>query len=315
MDHIGVQDHEEDIYDNLASARYKVCLQKGDTQELEKIKKELPSNDVLDAGIFQDHEEDIYDNLASARYKVCLQKGDTQELEKIKKELPSNDVLDAGIYEKTEPKNKWSESSAKPILMPPKKVPPPVKVKPLLTNQMNRAGGEQMPQELIKAAIDLTSDAESVTFDSLTLPMEPLKHLTTERPRAQGRRPPSHPKATAAPDAKKSTPPLVAPKVTLPAIHVCEPAPVQRHQPTSERPIPPLPRSPMKAQRGAGKEERMDSIAWLKVELRHLQLSLNLLKNQHLNDMIELKGEIAEERIKWTALQVEVENLRGMISL
>ncbi|XP_078279433.1 uncharacterized protein LOC144606864 [Rhinoraja longicauda] len=167
-----------------------------------------------------------------------------------------------------------------------------------------------MPQELIKPATDRTSDPESVTFDSLTLPTEPLKHPTTERPRAQGRRPPSHPRATDTLDAKRPTLPLVAPKVALPTIHVCEPAPVQRHQPTSERPGPPLPSSPMKEQGGAGKE---DSITWLKVELRHLQLSLNLLMNQHSSDLIELKEEFAEERIKWKALQMEVENLRQMI--
>ncbi|XP_051892552.1 SH3 domain-containing protein 21 isoform X5 [Pristis pectinata] len=257
----------------------------------------------------------------------------------VKKELPPRDEMDADISfkhspmatvknpelylwksdhkdEKKEPKNEWSESAVKPNLMPPKKVPPPVKVKPLLTNLPNKVGGEQAPapQELIKPARDRTNDSESVTFDALAPPAETLKHLTANRPRAQGRRPPTHHRGPAAHNAKLSVSPPVPAKVKPPTIQLSEPPPSQRHQSAAGRAGPVLPSSPNKTQREAEREDRVDSIAGLKVELQRLQLSFDLLKNQHLRDTIDLKEEIAEERIKWNALQMEVENLRKIIT-
>ncbi|XP_069752256.1 SH3 domain-containing protein 21 isoform X2 [Narcine bancroftii] len=212
--------------------------------------------------------------------------------------------------EKKASKDGGSESTVKPNLMPSKKVPPPVKVKTLFT-KLNKVGEEQVraSQDLVKPASDRTNDA--VIFDILTQPSEKLKHLTADRPRANRQRPPTHTRASAAPqDAKRSMPPLAPAKVPHPYIQLSKPSPNQRCQSTAGRPGMILSHSANKTQRQA---DWTDSIVGLQAELQSLHLSCNLMKNQYLRDVIDLKEEIAEERTKWKALQVEVENLKKTI--
>ncbi|XP_062889655.1 SH3 domain-containing protein 21 isoform X2 [Mobula hypostoma] len=235
--------------------------------------------------------------------------------EEVKEELLPGDVMDAGIYEKNEPRTGGSESAVKHNLMPPKKVPPPVKVKPLLTSLSNKVGGEQVstPRELSKPARERSSDSESLTFDTVVPSAGTLRHLTADRPRAQGRRPPTHLRATAA-NAKGSVSPPVPAKVKPPTVQLFEPPSVKRHQSTAGRAGPVPASSPNKTQRYEEREDTVDSVTGLQEELRRLKLSINLLKNQHSRDVIDIKEEIAEERIKWNTLQMEVENLRKLVT-
>ncbi|XP_072103199.1 SH3 domain-containing protein 21 isoform X2 [Mobula birostris] len=235
--------------------------------------------------------------------------------EEVKEELLPGDVMDAGIYEKEEPKTGGSESAVKHNLMPPKKVPPPVKVKPLSTSLSNKVGGEQVstPWELSKPARERSSDSESLTFDIVVPSAGTLRHLTADRPRAQGRRPPTHLRATAA-NAKGSVSPLVPAKVKPPTVQLFEPPSVKRHQLTAGRAGPVPASSPNKTQGYEEREDKVDSVAGLQEELRRLKLSINLLKNQHSRDVTDIKEEIAEERIKWNTLQMEVENLKKLLT-
>ncbi|XP_072890700.1 SH3 domain-containing kinase-binding protein 1-like isoform X4 [Hemitrygon akajei] len=234
--------------------------------------------------------------------------------EEVKQELLPADVMDAGIYEKKEPKTGRSESAVKHNLMPPRKVPPPVKVKPLLTS-LSKVGGEQAPtpRELGKPARERSSDSESLTFDTVVPSAQTLQHLTADRPRAQGRRPPTHLRAAAA-NAEGSVSPLVPAKVKPPPAQLFEPPAIQRHQSTAARagPVPASP--PNKTQRHEERGDKVDPVAGLQEELKSLKLSINLLKNQYSRDVIDLKEEIAKERLKWHTLQMEVENLRKLMT-
>ncbi|XP_041069073.1 SH3 domain-containing protein 21 isoform X2 [Carcharodon carcharias] len=213
--------------------------------------------------------------------------------------------------EKNEPKSEWSEPAVKPNMLPPRKVPPPVKVKPALGNLPNKASGEQAvpPQEQCKPAIDLTSDSDSVTFDTLTGSTERLKHPTTDRPKPKGRRPPSQFVASPA-DVKRSPRPTATVKLTALTTQLSEPPPWKKLHSTAVKPGTVLPNSSNKLQREAEREDKATSLVELRADVRSLQLNLDLLKNLHLRDITDLKEEIAEERTKRNALQVEVEKLK-----
>ncbi|XP_067867232.1 SH3 domain-containing protein 21 isoform X2 [Heterodontus francisci] len=218
--------------------------------------------------------------------------------------------------EKKEPKNEWSEAAVKPNTMPLKKVPPPVKVKPVLANLPNKVNGEQAlpPQEHSKPARVRTSDSDLVTFDTLAVSPEKLRHPTTDRPKPQGRRPPSQFVASPA-DVKRSASPAAPAKVTAPTIQRSEPPPYQMHQSSAVKPDTVLSSSPNKPQREAVSEDMATSLAVLRAEVRSLQLSFDLLKNQHLRDTTDFREEIALEKTKRNALQAEVEKLRKLITL
>uniref|UniRef100_UPI00398F07FB SH3 domain-containing protein 21 n=1 Tax=Pristiophorus japonicus TaxID=55135 RepID=UPI00398F07FB len=213
--------------------------------------------------------------------------------------------------EKKESRSEWSEPAAKPNPMPPRKMPPPVKVKPVLVSLPTKINGEQAlpPQEHSKPAGDRTSDSDSVTFDTLAVSAEKLTHPTTDRPKPQGRRPPIQFAASPAQDAKMPTSPAASAKVIVPTIQLPEPPPYQMHRSTAVKPG-----SLNKLQREAQSEDNATSIAALRAEVRSLQLGLDLLKNLHMTDVADLKGEIAEERTKRNILQAEVEKLRKFVS-
>ncbi|XP_067863077.1 SH3 domain-containing protein 21 [Heptranchias perlo] len=218
--------------------------------------------------------------------------------------------------EKKELRNEWLESAVKPNPMTLKKVPPPVKVKPMLVNLPNKVNGEDaLPlRELNQSARDRTSDSDSVTFGMLAVSAEKLSHPTVDRPKPQGRRPPSQFAASPAQVAKRSTSPAAPAKVTAPTIQVTEPSPHQTHWSAAVKPSTVLCGSLNKPKREAESEDKDAAIAALRAEMRSLQLSLDLLKNQHLIDITDLKEEISEERTKRNILQVEVEKLRKFVT-
>ncbi|XP_078423068.1 SH3 domain-containing protein 21 isoform X4 [Cetorhinus maximus] len=234
----------------------------------------------------------------------------------VKKGLPPRVRTDVDVYEKNEPTSEWSEPAVKPNMLPPRKVPPPVKVKPVLGSLPNKVSGEQAvpPQEQSKPARDRTSDSDSVTFDTLAGPTERLKHPTTDRPKPKGRRPPSQFVASPAQDVKRSPRPATTVKVTALTTQLSETPPCKKLQSTAVKPGTVLPSSSNKLQREAEREDKATSLVELRADVRSLQLSLDLLKNLHLRDITDLKEEIAEERTKRNALQVEVEKLKKSLT-
>ncbi|GCC34352.1 hypothetical protein chiPu_0012825, partial [Chiloscyllium punctatum] len=210
--------------------------------------------------------------------------------------------------EKEEPKNERSGTVVKPG--PLKKVPPPVKVKPVLSTLQNKVNGEQAlaPQDQKKPARDKNNDSDSVTFDILAASTEKLTHPTTDRPKAKGRRPPSQ-FVTSPVDVKRSVQ-LSGAKVTALISQQSELPPLKTHRGTAGKPPTGLTNSTSKPLREAESDDKAIALPALRAEVRSLQLSFDLLKNQHLSDITALKEEIAEERSKRNALQAEIEKLR-----
>ncbi|XP_048468916.1 LOW QUALITY PROTEIN: CD2-associated protein-like [Rhincodon typus] len=213
--------------------------------------------------------------------------------------------------EKEEPKNEWSEPVVKPG--PPRKVPPPVKVKPVLSNLLNKVNGEHaLPQQdRNKPARDRGTDSDSMTFDMLAASTEKLTHLTMDRPKAKGRRPPSQLVASPIRDVKRPAQLATAAKVTTGITQQSEQPPPKTHWATPGKPAIGSTNSASKPQREVESEDKATTLIALRAEVRSLQLSFDLLKNQHLRDIAALKEEIAEERNKRNTLQAEVEKLRG----
>ncbi|XP_072404675.1 SH3 domain-containing protein 21 isoform X1 [Chiloscyllium punctatum] len=211
--------------------------------------------------------------------------------------------------EKEEPKNERSGTVVKPG--PLKKVPPPVKVKPVLSTLQNKVNGEQAlaPQDQKKPARDKNNDSDSVTFDILAASTEKLTHPTTDRPKAKGRRPPSQFVTSPVQDVKRSVQ-LSGAKVTALISQQSELPPLKTHRGTAGKPPTGLTNSTSKPLREAESDDKAIALPALRAEVRSLQLSFDLLKNQHLSDITALKEEIAEERSKRNALQAEIEKLR-----
>ncbi|XP_060703521.1 SH3 domain-containing protein 21 isoform X2 [Hemiscyllium ocellatum] len=224
------------------------------------------------------------------------------------KDFPPGVKTDVDLCEKEEPKNERSGTVVKPGTL--KKVPPPVKVKPVLSTLQNKVNGEQAlaPQDQKKTARDRNSDSDSVTFDILAASTEKLTHPTTDRPKAKGRRPPSQ-FVTSPVDVKRSVQ-LSGAKVTALICQQTDLPPLKMHRGTAGKPPTDLTNSTSKPQREAESDDKAITLLALRAEVRSLQLSVDLLKNQHLSDITALKEEIAEERIKRNALQAEIENLR-----
>ncbi|XP_043573855.1 SH3 domain-containing protein 21 isoform X7 [Chiloscyllium plagiosum] len=259
-----------------------------------------------------------FDYTAWAEDELNLRKGDViLVLEKMRKDFPPGVKTDVDLCEKEEPKNERSGTVVKPG--PLKKVPPPVKVKPVLSTLQNKVNGEQAlaPQDQKKTARDRNSDSDSVTFDILAASTEKLTHPTTGRPKAKGRRPPSQFVTSPVQDVKRSVQ-LSGAKVTALISQQSELPPLKTHRGTAGKPPTGLPNSTSKPQREAESDDKAITLPALRAEVRSLQLSFDLLKNQHFvfffydhrSDITALKEEIAEERRKRNALQAEIEKLR-----
>ncbi|XP_072404677.1 SH3 domain-containing protein 21 isoform X3 [Chiloscyllium punctatum] len=227
----------------------------------------------------------------------------------MRKDFPPGVKTDVDLCEKEEPKNERSGTVVKPG--PLKKVPPPVKVKPVLSTLQNKVNGEQAlaPQDQKKPARDKNNDSDSVTFDILAASTEKLTHPTTDRPKAKGRRPPSQFVTSPVQDVKRSVQ-LSGAKVTALISQQSELPPLKTHRGTAGKPPTGLTNSTSKPLREAESDDKAIALPALRAEVRSLQLSFDLLKNQHLSDITALKEEIAEERSKRNALQAEIEKLR-----
>ncbi|XP_078093900.1 SH3 domain-containing protein 21 isoform X2 [Mustelus asterias] len=214
--------------------------------------------------------------------------------------------------EKKDPKSEWSEPAGKSNAMSHRKVPPPVKVKPVLMSLPNKVNGEQglLPQEHNKSATDRTSDTDSVNFDTLAGSTEKLRHPTTDRPKPKGRRPPTQFAASPIQDVKRSPHPTMPARVTAPTNQLSEPLAKRMFHTPAVKPSTAMSVSSNKQQRVAESEDKATSLAALRAEVRSLQLNLDLVKNLHLRDITDLREEIAEERKKRNALQVEVDKLK-----
>ncbi|XP_072358071.1 SH3 domain-containing protein 21 isoform X2 [Scyliorhinus torazame] len=229
----------------------------------------------------------------------------------MEKGLPPRVTTDVDGYEKKKPKSEWSEPAVKPNTMPPRKVPPPVKVKPALVSLPNKVNGEQglSPQEHSKSARDKASDSDLVPCDTLAGSAEKLNHLTTDRPKHKGRRPPSQFVAPTA-DVKWPPHPTMPARVTAPTSQLSEQPTYKMLHATAVKPSIVLPHTSNNLQKELEDEDKETSLEALRAEVRSLQLSLDLLRNLHLRDITDLKEEIAHERHKRNALQVEVEKLK-----
>ncbi|XP_041096594.1 SH3 domain-containing kinase-binding protein 1-like isoform X2 [Polyodon spathula] len=200
-----------------------------------------------------------------------------------------------------ETKNLRSDPSSKQLLPPLKKVPPPVKNKPV-KNLPNKTNGENTPlspkpTEMVK---EKAKETDSVHIEDVAVSSDKLSHPTANRAKHQGRRPPSH---------------LVIHKTTVEKPLFSPVTPKNDHA-ENDQTASRFPRvaSPLKAVPSQSIPETHENIAELKAEIRDLSLGLALLRNQHVRDIEDLKKEMKAEAAKRVALQEEVEMLRNSVN-
>ncbi|XP_039596530.1 SH3 domain-containing protein 21 isoform X2 [Polypterus senegalus] len=194
---------------------------------------------------------------------------------------------------------------------PPKKVPPPVKLKPV----KNKANEDQ-PSVLVENEKDHPKETDE--FDGIHVTSEKLSHPTANRAKPQGRRLPTHNTGTKIQDCAKkeveinektednepSSGKPGLPKAAEKALLIAT-VPKNNHS-TCQLPI-------LTSQLDTRvKGEETICLEKLKKEIEELSLGMDLLRNQYMRDIEDLKNEISDERQKRIVLQEEVELLRKL---
>ncbi|XP_052002641.1 SH3 domain-containing kinase-binding protein 1-like [Xyrauchen texanus] len=193
--------------------------------------------------------------------------------------------------EKPDTKDFRSEPPGKiklPGLHKPPVPPPPVKEKLIKIVPKNEEPPPVLSKQppvspILKEVKEKTPDQ----FDCVDVASEKLNHPTANRAKPPQRRPPT---ALATATNVTETP----------------------SAPSSKTEQPPKITSPTKTQSEAKPviQEESASLTSVLTELKDLRMSLDLLKNQHVRDIQELKDELKDEREKRMRLQDEVEALR-----
>ncbi|MGH0155993.1 UNVERIFIED_CONTAM: hypothetical protein FKN15_050927 [Acipenser sinensis] len=195
---------------------------------------------------------------------------------------------------KDERKDLRSDPSSKQLLPPLKKVPPPVKNKPVKTLP-SKTNGEiaplsPKPTEMVK---EKAKETDSIPIEDVAVSSDKLSHPTANRAKHQGRRPPSHPVINKTTAEKPLLSP-VTPKNDHPASHF----------PRVTPPLKAIPSQSIPETKPKAEQETHENIEELKAEIKELSLGLALLKNQHVRDIEDLKKEMKAEAAKRMALQV-----------
>ncbi|MGH0161315.1 UNVERIFIED_CONTAM: hypothetical protein FKN15_072321 [Acipenser sinensis] len=194
---------------------------------------------------------------------------------------------------KDERKDLRSDPSSKQLLPPLKKVPPPVKNKPVKTLP-SKTNGEiaplsPKPTEMVK---EKAKETDSIPIEDVAVSSDKLSHPTANRAKHQGRRPPSHPVINKTTAEK----PLLSP-VTPKNDHAAS------HFPRVTSPLKAIPSQSIPETKPKAEQETHENIEELKAEIKELSLALALLKNHHVRDIEDLKKEMKAEAAKRMALQ------------
>ncbi|XP_076868256.1 SH3 domain-containing kinase-binding protein 1 isoform X2 [Brachyhypopomus gauderio] len=244
------------------------------------------------------------------------------------------------------PKN--NNSLSRPSTLPPKRPERPER--PAMPNIQSDSPGFTPDRN----QSDKPNDTDVDDFDSIVSSTEKLNHPTTSRPRVMDRRPRSQIFASSSlssPDLlEASTPeeekrekekvkeedsftprsldssrkvPKAVPVITTPEKSALPPKPLiipASSSPSSASLLPAQvgsaavrPHSPSMEARGKG-EQGSPTLDELKVQLRDLRATVELMKSQHRQEMKQLVSELDEEKKIRLSLQMDVEHIKKLIS-
>ncbi|XP_066533446.1 CD2-associated protein isoform X2 [Hoplias malabaricus] len=228
---------------------------------------------------------------------------------------------------------------AAPTVPPKKPIPPPNKGllrpvsltpkrpdKPLAPSPVAKHNGEvphsrpksdleptlpSKPKTLSGDWAEKTPESDLMSFDDVSSTSEKLSHPTASRPKMPGRRLPAHFGGSSSPNKEviektdeEDAPRPKSAETRKPSLPTASPS---VHNKAASTPTPePKPKAEVEEQKG-------DELEELRTQLRDLVLSIELLKTQQAKELLELRGELDEEKLKRVALQVEIEKLKKQV--
>ncbi|XP_043915947.1 CD2-associated protein-like isoform X2 [Protopterus annectens] len=296
----GVKEYCKAMFDFGASADDELDLKKGDTI--------LVINKVTEDEGWWEGEKDGKRGFFPDNFVILL----TSEANASTKPLPPRTLS----IKKTEESNEQKkEQSPKSSVQPAKKPPPPPGKSKLIQSLSFKHNGELHPivpkPTVTEPAKDRHNETEVDGLDCVQVSSEKLSHPTANRPKPQGRRPPTN-LHSPPPVAEKSA----AAPFTVKGIGAQVLPPLL--SPTSKKAGCPVKRTPSNIIAEAKPKSETETtdktlLEELKAEIQEMKFALELVKNQHQKDVAELKHEITEERTKRMSLQAEVEKIRKLL--
>ncbi|KAL1253907.1 hypothetical protein QQF64_016136, partial [Cirrhinus molitorella] len=175
------------------------------------------------------------------------------------------------------------------------------------------------PKTVVDSSHSGEKNSETVnlmSFDDVSSTSEKLSHPTAQRPKMPGKRPPGHrghsPSKETGEKAEKIE--KVDEVDFTPStqnsfkVSVSSPLPSPAPKTVSATHIIPEPKPKPDKEEDKGSE-----LEELKVQMKELVLSIELLKTQQSRELSELRRELDDERLKRVALQMEIEKLKKIV--
>ncbi|XP_072296579.1 CD2-associated protein [Eucyclogobius newberryi] len=173
------------------------------------------------------------------------------------------------------------------------------------------------------------AEPDLMSFDDLTSASLKLSHPTVDRPKMPGKRPPTQfgahtpnkevnvEKSFFKMDEEDTSKPKSTEK---PSSSTGPQSPSHLSRLIEAKPSPPAPggtgEGPSPGVKGRLEpEDQSGGFEDLKTQMRELLLTVELLKAQQMKEILELRGELDEERHKRLALQMEIEKLKRTVHL
>ncbi|XP_029426989.1 SH3 domain-containing protein 21 isoform X2 [Rhinatrema bivittatum] len=223
-----------------------------------------------------------------------------------------------------EPKDPKTQAPSKASHPPTKKAapPPPIpaKVKPnfAISGRANEELQDTKPTEATKekpmaVPEEKPKHPEENSFDAVLVSSSKLNHPTADRPKVQGKRPPTHPSNSSLPEENTSG--LESKKEEAEEKAKVKAAAKGKDP---ERSAPRAPHAPSpgalqgKKTPAAAETKEKETVEELRAEVQTLRMLMEMMKTQHERDMADIKQEMKEEKVRRTALQTEIEKLKHL---
>ncbi|XP_048183183.1 SH3 domain-containing kinase-binding protein 1-like isoform X2 [Corvus hawaiiensis] len=192
-----------------------------------------------------------------------------------------------------------------PARMEPTKLPltkrmapaPPVPAKTKPAPMLATKPSDSQPSTSADMERGRAGDPDANVFNMVSVTTARLSHPTATRPRVPGQRPPSIALGIGGSPCGGEQP------RGLPHAGLCAPV-------ASMGQAPVLPWSMEGLVVSEGSEGRSLALEDLKAEVRTLHILVDLMRVQHLRDLLDLRQELCQERAQRQALQVEIERVR-----
>ncbi|XP_055005400.1 CD2-associated protein [Boleophthalmus pectinirostris] len=304
----------------------------------------------LKSSLRSDHEAKPRKPPPPSKQSIVL-KPEVPSAEKKPHPIRSEDKVDKPVPEKHSkpaplPPPKPGAGKGRPMSHPPKRPE-----KPLAPSASLRHNGEvpstrskpepeplpQLPVSRPRApsveVTDKPAEPDLMSFDDLTSTSHKLSHPTADRPKMPGKRPPTqfgspspHKEVNAEKFTKTDEEDSAKPKLTetkKPSISTVSQSSshLRTSLSTEAKSTAPAPSGGGVDSTSAGVKGRLEpedqsaGYEELRSQMRELLLTVELLKTQQTKEILELRGELEEERHKRLALQMEIEKLKRTVQL